>query len=796
MSAIFDTSAVSSSLDANLAAAVEPIERGSRFERIVVALSSSEGEDGRPRRALLIAAFSMVALFQLACLVEPQWRAQLEGLPNVPTAVPPILSFADAALTVLALGLSSLLPIGRRWRFWIVGYWTGFIAIRTAICIFADQDEPLVLALFVVVLSSATFVPWTLGWETIVAAMCMVAFTIASFVGVIEFTDVERWIILAVAAAFGLSFCALKETYLRQHRLNTALCLGEEKLRNEVAERERDIAARKKIEIELIAAREAALTASKAKTEFLSSMSHEIRTPMNAVLGMAELLSETELTTEQRRYLDVMVANGNSLLDLINSVLDLARIESGRMQIEKTEFDLVELIDQTISTFGVRAHGKGLELMARLAPGVPQYLVGDPLRVRQVLVNLIGNAIKFTEIGQILLEVFPEGADEGLLCFAVSDTGIGIKADKVETIFHSFTQEDSSTTRRFGGTGLGLAIAQRLVSLMGGRIWVESDAGKGSKFSFTCPFGLAARVIAPAADVVLSLNGYRVLVVDDNQINRMIVREMIASCGAEMAEAGSGLDALAAIREASVGGNAFHIVLLDMKMPEMDGLEVARRIRGEHLPIEPIILMLSSDDLKPQISGLRAMGLDAYLVKPVIRKELFDAIRRVIKDANRANGRLIPDRPHAAAPAQHGPGQIRGKILVVDDSPDNRMLVGAYLRREPYDLDFAVDGKEAVEKFKQGDYVLVLMDILMPEMDGLTATQTIRKWEHECQRRATPVVALTASALEVDVKRSFEAGCTAHVSKPVKKSVLLETVRNFTVARATSDPPTDQISAG
>ena len=320
-------------------------------------------------------------------------------------------------------------------------------------------------------------------------------------------------------------------------------------------------------------ARGAAMAASKAKSEFLSTMSHEIRTPMTAVLGMADLLIETELSGDQRRYLDIMVANGNSLLELINSILDLARIESGRLQLEKTGFDLTDLIDKTISTFGVRAHGKGLELIARIAPGVPERLVGDPLRLRQILINLLGNAIKFTELGEIVLEVEqdPESNESGVLRFIVADTGIGIAADKLDSIFGSFNQADSSTTRLHGGSGLGLAIAHRLVGLMDGRIGVESELNKGSKFSFTVHFGLEARVISASAHVVLSLADYRILVVDDNQINRLIVREMVTSCGAEVSEAVSGEEALAAIREGVNAGRPYRIVLLDMRMPGMDG---------------------------------------------------------------------------------------------------------------------------------------------------------------------------------------------------------------------------------
>ena len=571
------------------------------------------------------------------------------------------------------------------------------------------------------------------------------------------------------------------ENYIRQleSRVTTLQELLEAQERTLIEQSER-----------LESARGAAMAASKAKSEFLSTMSHEIRTPMTAVLGMADLLIETELSGDQRRYLDIMVANGNSLLELINSILDLARIESGRLQLEKTGFDITDLIDKTISTFGVRAHGKGLELIARIAPGVPERLVGDPLRLRQILINLLGNAIKFTELGEIVLEVEqdPESNESGVLRFIVADTGIGIAADKLDSIFGSFNQADSSTTRLHGGSGLGLAIAHRLVGLMDGRIGVESELNKGSKFSFTAHFGLEARVISAAAHVVLSLADYRILVVDDNQINRLIVREMVTSCGAEVSEAVSGEEALAAIREGVNAGRPYRIVLLDMRMPGMDGLEVAQRIQQEHLPIRPLILMLSSDDLKPQVARLREIGLDAYLVKPISRKELFEAIRRVIEEANLNSADTLPERRATQIQSATSDGAPEMRILVAEDSPDNRLVIAAYLRREPYQVDFALDGREAVNKFISQRYDLVFMDIQMPEVDGLAATRTIRRWESDHRLRPTPIIALSASVLEEDVRLALAAGCNLHMSKPVRKRVLLDAVRNAALLRKSDTP--------
>jgi two-component system, sensor histidine kinase and response regulator len=524
----------------------------------------------------------------------------------------------------------------------------------------------------------------------------------------------------------------------------------------------------------LIAAREAAEAASRAKSEFLSSMSHDIRTPMNVVLGMAQLLAETDLSEYQRHYLEIMVANGNSLLDLINSILDLAKIESGRMQFENSEFDLTELIDKTISTLSVHAHSKGLELAARIAPGVPERLVGDPLRLRQILLNLLGNAIKFTELGDVVLEVdnVLHSHEVIELEFSVADSGIGIPPDKLDSIFSNFTQADSSTTRKYGGSGLGLAIAHRLVGMMGGRLSVQSELHKGSRFSFGTRFGLAPH--NSSSPTAVDLTGYRVLIVDTNPINRQVAREMLAGCGAEIAEAWQGHESLIEIRRATGVDGPYQIVLLDMRMPVMDGFEALRRLQDEGHSLKRLIPMLSSDELKMQINRLQELGLGTYLVKPITQRALYDTILPLLEGIRSDAAKMGPVR---SAPVHQ---MVAKRILVAEDSPDNRLVIAAFLCREPHQVDLAQDGNEAFERFIAHPYDLVLMDVQMPVMDGLDATRAIRQWELKHGRVPTPIVALTAYALEEDVRRALAAGCNLHMSKPLRKQALIECIGEAT----------------
>ena len=543
----------------------------------------------------------------------------------------------------------------------------------------------------------------------------------------------------------------------------------------------RKIRELKEAQSELIKAREAALAASRAKSEFLSSMSHEIRTPMNAVLGMAELLDETPLTEEQRRFVSIMRRNGEALLDLINDILDLAKIESGRLAMESAGLDLEEQLGRVGEMMAIRAHQKGLELALRIAPNVPTKLIGDSLRLRQVLINLVGNAIKFTEHGEVVIDV---GRTESAtadpsrpieLRFSVTDTGNGIPADKLDLIFARFTQADSSTSREYGGSGLGLAIVKRLVELYGGAVSVQSECGKGSCFSFTARFGQGSAAWSSQPETPVNLKGVRALIIDDVATNRVIMREILSRAGAHVQEAASGEEGLACLTQARAMGRPYQLLLLDCRMPGIDGLEVARRLRAESHPDEiPAVVMLTSEDLAETVARLKDIGIGTYVVKPVRRPDLMSAISRAMN-----NSRVAEPASTVSRLAEHD-SLPPLRILMADDSIDNCLLVRAFLKQTNCQLDEAENGRVVQEKFKAGLYDLVLMDMRMPVVDGATATQAIRAFESANQLPRTPIIALTASALEEDILRSRDAGCDAHVSKPVTRRALIDAIRNAT----------------
>jgi PAS domain S-box-containing protein len=540
----------------------------------------------------------------------------------------------------------------------------------------------------------------------------------------------------------------------------------------------RGIADVKMTQRELVAAREAALAASRAKSEFLSSMSHEIRTPMNSILGMADQLMETALDDEQRRYLSTVISNGHTLLALINGILDLAKVESGRISLEAVEFDLKDATEKVLETLAIGAHEKGLELTVRFAPEVPELVLGDPLRLSQILINLIGNAIKFTHKGQVQVSVEhdSDSTTAGGLRFTVTDTGIGIDPDKRHLLFHAFSQADSSTSRKYGGSGLGLAIVSRLVALMDGKVEVTSEPGMGSVFSFTAQFRIAKSIPArrPRA-----FGDVRIIVVDSNADSRSIVSDLLTAQGAEVLGAASGAQAIAELERDKSRGSRIQVVLLDIASPGQDAFNLAEQLFSGGPGRPEIVMMLRTGDLTSEVGRLRALGLDNYIVKPVRRAELFAAVERACAGLHTGpDGRS--DGPAAIAP-QPASSPILDRplqILMADDSVDNRALIRAYLKKTPYLLVEAEDGQQAIDKFVAGNFDVVLMDIQMPNVDGYEATSTIRVSELTNGRPRTPIVALTASALEEAVRLTKEAGCDAHITKPVKKSTLLEAIRD------------------
>ncbi|MGB9383000.1 PAS domain S-box protein [Candidatus Binatus sp.] len=551
----------------------------------------------------------------------------------------------------------------------------------------------------------------------------------------------------------------------------------------------REISDLKMTQRELVAAREAALAASRAKSEFLSSMSHEIRTPMNSILGMADQLMETALDDEQRRYLSTVISNGHALLALINGILDLAKVESGRISLEAIEFDLKDAIEKALETLAIRAHEKGLELMVRFAPEIPDLVLGDSLRLGQILINLVGNAIKFTHKGQVMVTVEhdPGSTAAGALKFTVRDTGIGIAADQRHLLFHPFSQADSSTSRKYGGSGLGLAIVARLVALMHGTVEVSSEAGSGSAFSFTARFGTAPAIAASGP----LFGGMRIIVAGDNAASRSILSDLLTAQAAQVVAAASAAEATARLRRDNSPGSADPIVLLDSALPRRGGFESARQLVREGLDRRRLVMMLGTNDLTCEVAGLRAMGIDNYLVKPVRRAELFAAVARARAGSQlKARDDRAAPPPIAAKPALPAVLDRPLKILMADDSRDNRALIRAYLKKTPYRLEEAEDGQQAIDKFTAGNFDLVLMDIQMPIVDGYEATSTIRVWELANGRRRTPIVALTASALEEAAHRTQAAGCDAHVTKPVTRSTLLEAIRD-----AVSEPQLDDGTA-